>query len=185
VCTPVGHTLAGYAASGGIGAAERSVLWKRAALIIGLANLPDADFLFGVVTGNPNQFHHLWTHSIGFVLLVVLVAWTGAHVLGRSFAWKTGLLAGGLVLSHLVTDLFTVDWSEPTGMQALWPFSRRFFIAPMRIFPDVVKASSTKAFLGSLICWHNARTLAIELAIFGPPSLWIWLRRRKQSENLK
>ena len=185
MCTPVGHTLAGYAASGGIDAAERSVLWKRAALIIGLANLPDADFFFGVMMGNPNKYHHLWTHSIGFVLLVGLTALIIARAMGHPAAWKTGLLAGGLVLTHLVTDLFTVDWSEPTGMQALWPLSRRFFIAPIRIFPDVVKASSTQAFLGSLVCWHNARTLAIELGIFGPPVLWIWLRRRKQSKKLK
>ena len=70
---PIGHALAGIAmrqARPGLFFANR---WADAFFFIFLANLPDADFLPGILLGCPNLYHHGIFHSLGAALAVALV----------------------------------------------------------------------------------------------------------------
>ncbi len=179
MASPVGHVLAGALSAGAI---HPKVFWKErnglAAVLIG-ANLPDLDYLFGAVVNAPNRFHHLWTHSLGFVLIVALTAALAARIWRFAPPLQTALLWGGVVLSHVAVDFFTVDHSAPMGIQLFWPLSGRFVLSAWTPFGDLWKAGGTADFIPSLFCGHNAGTVLREILILGPPALlWIVYRQR-------
>jgi len=178
MCTFVGHSLAG----GSIALSQHSlgnrIRWTTLFAIVLISNLPDVDLLFGYVVGNPNRYHHFWTHSLVFALLVGLLFGFGYWGFKRKAGIRTGCIVFSIVLSHVALDFFTKDTSSPYGIQLFWPISREFFISPISLFRDVSKASTSRAFLGSLFCWHNLWTVLFELAIFGPVLIWIGFRQR-------
>ena len=67
MASPVGHSLFGL---GIYSAANKQFNWKTVFIYIVLANLADFDFLFGFVVGEPNKYHHQFTHS--FVMAVLI-----------------------------------------------------------------------------------------------------------------
>jgi inner membrane protein len=179
MCTPIGHTL--------VGAAIYQVGLKKEAFhpgwfffILLCACLPDIDFLFGYLSGNPNLFHHMWTHSLIFgVLLGLLTAIVSWPFLGAR-AFRIGFLAFGAVLSHLVLDYFTVDQNPPYGIKLFWPFTQKYYISSVPVFQDVYKASTSSGFLGSLFCRYNLGTVLTEMLILGPFLLLICLQNKKK-----
>jgi inner membrane protein len=182
MCTPAGHALMGVAVLSLSGAA----IWRRriiaAFLLLVVANLPDVDIFFGYFTGNPNRYHHMWTHSLAFGVLAGLMAAGLWGWIIKKDAWKAGLLVTGLIFSHLLLDFLTRDGSPPYGMQLFWPFSSAFFIAPVTVFRDVSKASESSVFLKSLFTVYNLQTLAREVALLGPvaAAAAAWQRVRHQ-----
>ncbi len=147
--------------------------------IVLVANLPDIDFLFGWSVGNPNRYHHLWTHSIVFAVLTGVVISAIYTVIRNKNGLKMGGIAAGIVGSHLVLDFFSKDTRVPSGMPLFWPISSKYFLSPVVLFQDVHKASSNDAFFGSLVCWHNLWTLLIELAILMPLAIWMYVKYGK------
>jgi len=52
--------------------------------------------------------------------------------------WKLFTIYFLVVLSHSVLDLFSVDKHPPTnGIMIFWPFSTKFLVSPIPIFPSV------------------------------------------------
>lgn len=149
--------------------------------VVLLSNLPDVDFLFGFVQGAPNRYHHLGTHSIVFGVAVGMVFGFGYWIVTRRGGFRWGILAFGVVFSHILLDFFTLDQRPPYGIPLLWPVRHEFFLSPVLIFQDVSKASTSDAFLRSLFCWHNVGTVLREIAILGP--VWVgvavWKRRSR------
>jgi inner membrane protein len=179
MCTPAGHTLMGIAVGGPLPKRSDRKFWLSLAGILILANLPDADFLLGIPTGNPNRYHHGWTHSLGFVLMVMFLS--GAVSLGfkKRLDWTWIMFSGLIVLSHLVLDYFTLDRSAPYGLQLFWPVSKAYVISPVVLFRDVQKSSTNATFIPSLFSAHNALTILSELVIFLPMvALRYFLKRR-------
>ena len=180
MCTPVGHTLLG----GVLFFSNRKASKRTSGLILGmviiLANLPDIDFLFGAIKGNPNMYHHYWTHSIGFAIMAgVLLGFLWRGFKKRDYL-TFGILGFFLVLTHVILDYFTKDTGYPYGVPLLWPIHEGHLISPVSIFQDVNKASSSRAFIGSLFCWHNLWTIIREIVILGPLSLISWQLFRKR-----
>ena len=179
MCTPIGHSLVGYSVlshESGLGIRSRWIMFLH---VLALANLPDIDFLFGWARGNPNAYHHLWTHSLIFALLAGGLYGAVYTLFLRRDGIKAGGFAAGIVLSHLVLDFFSKDTREPCGMPLFWPFSNKFLLSPVTIFQDVHKASSNSTFLGSLFCWHNLWTILLEVAVLSPVIAWLILKGRK------
>lgn len=166
--TPIGHSLAGFIITGKPRQNSRLSALLAAVGVIGATNLPDIDFIFGYVRGNPNQYHHQWTHSLGFALLVSLLVLCTWRIVKKQWNLRLGFLTFMLVVSHLVIDLFTMDRSAPFGMQLLWPFNDRYYIGRPAIFMDVMKASTQKAFVPSLFCYHNLKTVMRECCLLIP-----------------
>ena len=130
--SPVGHTLAGL--SGYMLVRNHVGPYARRWVLFGsvvLANLPDLDFLPGLLLGDLRSFHHQATHSLAAVAAVTLssIAIASWWKLDR-FAW--GTWGGSVYLSHVVLDLLVDDPSPPFGVQLLWPFSESYFISPIR-----------------------------------------------------
>jgi membrane-bound metal-dependent hydrolase YbcI (DUF457 family) len=157
--------------------------WPRALAFMAIANLPDADFLVGFVTGRPGAFHRGVSHTL-------LAAAVVGVVLGAFSRWRWGdrwlpasLAFGGVYASHLLLDALTVDVRGPAGAQFLWPFSDAFLIAPVTIFHEIIiDGGSRLGFLRSVLAWQTVEVLAREaaLALVAVAGLGLadgWLRR--------
>lgn len=174
---PVGHSLAAVILNElKIFKPANSIL-TSVLLSIALANLADIDYLPGILMGNPNQFHHGFTHSIGAALLVGLVFsvccyYREAQIL-RPFIFATSLY-----FSHVFLDYFSKDTGAPYGVPIFWPLSSEYFISPVLVFSDIHKDSSSSTFLQSLFVRHNALTILREILILVPLALVVLIGKR-------
>ncbi|HHS14095.1 MAG TPA: metal-dependent hydrolase [bacterium] len=180
--TPVGHMLAAGTVYQGTGPHSLNPVWMLAWIGV-MANLPDGDLLFGFFSGNPNLYHHQWTHSLFFGLVMGVSAGLIFYLIRSDSSLRMGLLTGGAIISHIILDYFTCDSSPPYGLQIFWPFSKAYFISPVILFPDVHKASDSGRFLSSLFCLHNARTVAAEFLFLGPVFVAAWIIRRARQKR--
>ncbi len=183
---PIGHALAGLAmqrARPGFFFANR---WLDAFFFMFLANLPDADFIPGLISGRPNLYHHGAFHSLGAALAVALIG-AGFFRLKkrradarphRRFRGPAAMIFL-LFFSHLLLDLFALDLVAPFGLPLLWPFSGRYFIAGRPLFINVTRSSAAGDFFPSLFNSHNLAAALREVLILGSIALAAaWLRAR-------
>lgn len=180
--SPIGHSLLGGTAGYLFLPSRQMDGWRMLLFILLLANLPDIDYLLGYLTGNPNQWHQHWTHSIFFAVTVsaAVAVWAGIRHSGQAI--RLGLTALAILMSHLLLDTMGRDTRYPFGIQLLWPLDTGFYQAPVTLFPGISKSSSSSTFLSSLFCLHNLRVVLIELGIFGPMFLGAVLLRRKRQK---
>lgn len=150
--SPVGHGLAGLAIAlagdrpAAAGSFRQAITRPLTLVCVALATLPDADLL---IPG----FHRRATHSIAATIAVTIVAivvtgWVTQRrqVLGsglqekpwlRRIDWRIVFLCAAAHASHIVTDWLGADRSAPAGIQALWPWSDRFFMSGWDLFPQI------------------------------------------------
>jgi membrane-bound metal-dependent hydrolase YbcI (DUF457 family) len=163
---PIGHALAGIAffeARPGLFFTRR---WHDALFFIFLANLPDADFLPGLLTGRPNLFHHGIFHSVGAALAVAALGGFFFSLKKRPFPASAAMIF--LVLyAHLLLDFFSLDLAAPFGLPLFWPFSSRYFIAAHPIFLNITRAGNSRDFFPSLFNMHNLEVAAREILVLG------------------
>lgn len=176
--SPIGHVLAGAVVAIAADTVAPS-LWSRLSFRAGivilavLAASPDLDLIYPPI-------HRAFTHSLGCVFLISIIAGavTG-WVTGRR-AWGFGVLCGVAWASHLLLDWLGVDPNPPSGIKALWPFSDGWFIAALQVFPGTERRQVfTLAALST-----NLYAVAVEIAILAPPVIALWLvrtRRRRPS----
>lgn len=141
--SPIGHSLIGLAIgvaampgdAPGTRVARR--LWRRRWMLLGcvvVANLPDLDYVPGLLTGAMNAYHYNITHSIGWVALAGFGLW----LLLRAIRPRTGLACLLLLLallgSHLLADFWCEDRSPPYGMPIYWPVSSQWHTAERPVF---------------------------------------------------
>jgi inner membrane protein len=77
--------------------------------------------------------------------------------------------------SHLLLDWLGADPSLPFGIQALWPFSHRWFISGWNLFPSTERRHMFSA--AAMVI--NLEAAAWEIAIMGPIVLALGLWRRR------
>ncbi len=160
--------------------------WRTLLLLVMLANLPDIDFLPGLLAGNPNQYHHhYFSHSLPFALVVGAVL--AGHVSikkGKKF-WPYFLLFAGVCFSHVILDYFSADTSEPLGVPMFWPLSNEYYYSPVLIFMSVNKSSSSATFFQSLLVMHNLWVALWEVVVFVPVLTIIkMVKMRKRALNM-
>src|SRR5687767_7177296 len=109
---------------------SRKRRWALAALVVVAANLPDLDFLPGLLVGQPNRFHHGPSHSLAAaaiaagLLYALSMRFFGAVPRVRLF---TVLLVASL--SHSLLDYCSADTSQPYGVPLFWPISSEYHIS--------------------------------------------------------
>ena len=187
---PVGHALAGI----GLQRAWPGLFfrkgWHDALFCVLLANLPDADFLPGLLLGRPNLYHHGAFHSLGAALAVALLAAGMFRLLKRRAVperrrpWPLAAAAFLLLSSHLLLDYFTIDHVPPFGLPLLWPVSGRYFIASRPVFLDVTRSAAAGDFFISILSRHNLAAALREAVLVGGAAfclaLWrAWRDRRR------
>jgi len=177
---PVAHSLMGYAIAEATNVRLSEKKWINISIFAALANLPDFDYLPGFLLGQPNRFHHLWVHSLGFALLIgllgSLILWQRRRkgVLqeitdGQAWQFWPGCLAiSAAVFSHCVLDLLTEDTSLPYGMLLLWPFELSFYDVSWSLFPSTHKSNESATFLTSVLQWYNIKLALREFLIMAP-----------------
>jgi inner membrane protein len=130
---------------------------------VALANAPDLDYLPGIVSGDLNAYHHFYTHTIGWVLLVATALWLAWRGIRPHTGLRGFLFLFALLASHLVADWFTADGRLPYGIMALWPFSADFTISPWPVFMRLHKREWSE-----FLQWHNAAAVGWEMLVCLP-----------------
>lgn len=147
------------------------------------AVLPDGDFIFGFFVGNPNKYHHQFTHSLIFVLAAGLVLALLFRVRSpKDYFFRVGLFSL-MGMLHLFLDAVCVDTSAPYGFQLFWPFTKQYYIFPITPLLDVHRASESVTFFTSMLNWHNLKTVSLELLIFIPLVVLSYKWRKKTIKN--
>jgi inner membrane protein len=176
--SPLGHSLMGYIIHRATASPAEEQQWQRIALYVFAANAPDLDLILGLLTGDPNRYHHGISHSIGFALLFAVVfslflALRTQETTGRNFA-----IFFGLYSSHIALDYFSIDTSAPYGEPLFWPSSNEYYIAPFAFLPDIWRDSSSLTFVPSLFNLHNLWAVSVEFLTLFPFILLIAALRR-------
>lgn len=173
--SPLGHSLlgvclavwVGFRALIGPGLLEGvRTRWKWFVAALVLANLPDIDYIPGLFYGDWNLFHHDYTHTAGWCLLVSAGGSLLLHAFrpGTPFSWH--LLLWVAPLSHILLDVCSEDHSTPRGVMLLWPMTEARFILPHPLFLNLEKNS-----IGEIFQWHNVKALLLEMMWLGPPAM--------------
>jgi membrane-bound metal-dependent hydrolase YbcI (DUF457 family) len=173
--SPIGHALAGLAIGFVVeprptpAATSPGTSRSQYALVGAIvAALPDADLLYAA-------WHRGVSHSIGatLILMIIAAAVTG-WVTGR-VRWRWVLLVGAAHASHIVLDWLGADHYSPPGIEALWPFSHRFYVSGVDLFPSTERRLWLPTALIS-----DLRAGITEIAIMGPVAALAWLVTRKR-----
>ncbi len=167
--TPIAHSIVSLTLSDV--KAEKTRLIKWAAFWIVLGNFADFDFLPGILLGAPGRFHHGFTHSILFAVVLSMVACQVYPLMFRRRApfWVFFLVTS----SHLFLDCLTLDTAAPFGLPLLWPFSHAYFCFPFSLFLNVERAMN----LQILLSWHNLLAISLEVVLTLPFLFTRWLAR--------
>jgi inner membrane protein len=140
-------------------------LWEQRAyflVILLMANLPDIDYIPGVLMGQINAFHHWYTHTLGWIAAVAVASWLLWRKSDR-VGWSVFAVLFAALASHLVADYFSADGSVPYGIMALWPFTDRFYISPESVFWSLRKTTWNDVFQ-----WYNVRAALYEGLVILP-----------------
>jgi inner membrane protein len=180
--SPVGHSLSGLVVYLALG--DRV---KRTPLIILffilISNLPDFDFLPGLLVGVPGLFHRGVSHSICMGMLIgILVGAIYKKYPGGDF-FRAALIGFILYSIHNVLDLFSISLKGPSGFQLLWPFSDHYFLSKIGVFMNVTYSFSTHDFYQSLFTPHNLRAIINEFLLFLPGILFFWGIRSRTTQK--
>lgn len=167
--SPVAHGLAGLAlAHFAIRNGFVATKWRFwVATLACAATAPDLDFVPGLVIGDAYRFHHGATHTVIAALPFGLIVGGAARLSGFREWRSLALLAGLAYLSHLLFDVFTIETTEPYGMDLLWPFSDHAVRMPFHVFSDIRRDPAAPNFLVGQLHWHNALAVVWELVVMG------------------
>jgi len=150
-------------------------LWEKRAfflVILFMANLPDVDYIPGVLIGEINASHHGYTHTLGWIVAVAVASWLLWRKADR-IGWAVFAILFAALASHLVADIFSGDGNSPYGIMALWPFTDSFTISPVTIFWSLRKATWSDVFQ-----WYNVRAALYEALVVLPVLVAVLLFKR-------
>jgi inner membrane protein len=163
---PIGHALTGIAFLPACPGLIFKKKWADVVFFIFLANLPDADFLPGLILGFPNLYHHGIFHSLGAALAVTaIIGWFFFRK--KQHPWRLSALVFLLFYSHLLLDFFTMDFTAPYGLPIFWPFSKKYYIAAHPFFFNITRSAHTANFFSSLLNRHNLKAALLEIVLLG------------------
>jgi membrane-bound metal-dependent hydrolase YbcI (DUF457 family) len=131
-----------------------------------LATSPDLDLLFSYP-------HRSATHSFGAVALVVIIAAGVTRQVTGRIDWRIALICGAAWGSHMLVDWLGQDQNYPRGVQALWPFSDRWFISDWDVFRNTERSEP----FSLPTIRYNLITALAELLLLGPILAVLWVRR--------
>jgi len=163
---PIGHTLAGIAFFQTRPGLFFKNKWADVLFFIFLANLPDADFLPGLLLGFPNLYHHGIFHSLGAAMAVTAVLGM-VFLRKKAQPWRFSALVFLVLSAHLLLDFFTRDFATPYGLPLFWPFTSNYYIAAHPIFINITRSAHSGNFFSSLFSSHNLKAALLEIALLG------------------
>jgi inner membrane protein len=179
---PIGHALAGvvfFQARPGLFFKNK---WLDAMYFVFLANLPDADFLPGILMGFPNLYHHGIFHSLGAAVAVAAAMGWIFYKKYRHFR-EYSAITFLIFYSHLLLDFFSKDFTAPYGLPLFWPFSNTYYISAHPIFLNITRSDRSANFFSSLLNRHNLEAALREILLLGGLVLLVEIARRLLNKN--
>jgi inner membrane protein len=176
MASPIAHSLTGFALYSiwrvkNEPRGQSRPDWRTAGVFALLANLADFDFIVSwIFKGDPNVWHHAWSHGIFAAAVMTLLAVCVFRLPGGRLASTPVFFA--LIGSHVVIDFFT---GPDLGFKPAWPipllapFSPAEFRAPVTLFPGIEHRHG-----GDILSLHNAFCALYESALFAPLALGLW-----------
>lgn len=163
------------------GTTQRS--WKMLLLFIVIANLPDLDFLPGLLVGDANKYHHhYWSHSLGAAVVAgALIAAVMVRARPVRGFWFYFALCSGVYFSHVALDFFSHDTSAPYGVAMFWPFTTAYVTSPQPIFMSVHKVGQSDIFFQNLFVMHNFWVALWEFVVFIPILIATRVMKRRKA----
>jgi len=164
---PVAHALVGASTAVVLRPASRSTHWKPILIAAFLGVCPDLDYALNLMRVSGGGWHHGFTHSIVFALLLGLLT----VVILREWKVRSFVVFSAAAVSHTLLDYLI---TESYGVALWWPFTdhRYKLQIPNPIDYTWSNASIWEAGAGIL------KSTLVELVIFGPIFLAVvWLRR--------
>jgi inner membrane protein len=128
--------------------------------------------------------HRSFSHSIGAVILVTIIAAAVTGWVTRRTGYRTssGLsiarvaaMCGLAYATHVLLDWLAVDTRTPFGLQALWPFSKEYYLSGANLFPRTER----RALLSAPTFRTNLIAFVWELALMLPIVVLLWRVRVK------
>jgi inner membrane protein len=180
--SPVAHSLMGYIIYllSTMRASSRKGLLFLVFILV--ANIPDIDFLPGILMGDIRRFHHGITHSILFSIYFGLLISSVCYLKRIERFNRAFTLAFALYFSHILLDYFVL--SPGRGVPFFWPFSAEKFMIGFVIFPTFNYVSPDGTL--TIFSFHNLRTMIVETLILTPFIAGaFYIRDRRSSANVK
>ena len=167
---PLGHALAG-AAIATVFTSDCSIQnnLKFFLFCVFLSLIPDFDLGFVHIFGlDRNIFHRTFSHSVCFAVCTALVL-VCLNLVNQGWSkWKLFSVYFLIILSHSVLDFFSVDSHPPTnGIMIFWPFSTKFFISPIPIFPSVDSSKNGMYFMQDILREIGTEALLLGAILLG------------------
>lgn len=165
---PIAHGLLGASCVAAL--APRRMVGRGRVLLVGalLGVCPDGDFLINWVGLFGRGWHHDFTHSFAFTLLLGAAA---AFVFGGDLRPRSVLAYWLPVLSHPLIDFVM---TESRGVELFWPLSdRRFRLGGPALLDYTWRNDSLAATALDLL-----RIALIEFALFAPLLFAVLVARR-------
>ena len=183
---PLAHTVVGYSVAAATGVRFRRDTRTALLFSVVVANLPDIDYLPGVLNDTPVLYHRTAMHTLfAAALCALVVAAIVTRFRGR-FS-EILLLAFLVYTSHLVADM--IDWGGGNGgVPILWPASTAYYtiVTPWTHTSggalDFKRGADTTRWVHSFAALGFLRALVLQALVFAPLLLpaW-WIRSRRNS----
>ncbi len=156
---PILHSYAGYAIYKGSQKQSRQSGFKWLVFLMILANLPDLDFLPGVLLGHASHFHRGVSHSLGFAVLAAFASALALKVFCRKPFKKMLGVCFVACFSHAVLDSFTgssraIFWPLPfSGFSAFsgLHMDEHVMFGAVSGFSDFLFMLSSPVFIGRVL----------------------------------
>jgi inner membrane protein len=164
--SPVLHTLAAVLIAK---PSSRAASHRDKTILIGsaviAANVPDLDFVPGILLGDPGKYHHGSSHSLLAAILFGLAAGLIAHFARYPAAARLGVVASLAYVTHLLLDAAAPLDDAGRGVPFFWPLSAHHFVSPVRLFMGIGLEPSRGSLLASLLTPHNILAFGLEIAV--------------------
>jgi membrane-bound metal-dependent hydrolase YbcI (DUF457 family) len=139
--------------------------FARLGALVVAANVPDLDFIPGVLLGNPRLFHRGASHSLLAVvaftaLMIVLARWKGC----RSHL-RVGLVLGLAFAGHLLVDMLSTWVDDHSGVALAWPLSNYRVLSPYPIFKGISLYPGAQTFLEGVLHRGNLYAVLWEIVV--------------------
>lgn len=105
--------------------------WKNLIFVLIAGNLPDIDFIPGLLKGELNKYHETYTHTLVFAVIVSFFVWVVLFFFKYKKAYKIAFFSFVLIYAHIIFDIFNFDSRPPIGVMLFWPFTEQYFYLKM------------------------------------------------------
>jgi len=168
--SPFGHSFAGYVISFYKSKTLKPQSLRIIFFYVFIANMPDLDFLPGLLIGKPNLYHHGISHSFGAAILVSFALAFFIHRKNHKRIGSDFILFLSLYCSHLFLDYLCFDRRPPLGIPLFWPLSTKYFIFPLLpgIRHSALDHATIREFLAGVFSMHNVYVISLEFIVMIP-----------------